>query len=233
MAITFGIQAISDLIRSVEKAFGRGTLMAADGDAVEQGIDVIPTGSFALDRALGIGGVPKGRIIEIYGPEASGKTTMALAVVAQAQRQGGLAAFVDAEHALDLRYARMLGVDCSRMLLSQPDCGEQAMDVVEALVQGAGVTRAAVLPFDDSSVMRFRAAHGLSPEYQARVDGHSPWSADTVNPPALLINDGASDPAVASLRDIVAAERIGALACLPLSGGGRLRGNCRPACRCC
>ncbi len=140
MAITFGIQAISDLIRSVEKAFGRGTLMAADGDAVEQGIDVIPTGSFALDRALGIGGVPKGRIIEIYGPEASGKTTMALAVVAQAQRQGGLAAFVDAEHALDLRYARMLGVDCSRMLLSQPDCGEQAMDVVEALVRSGQVS---------------------------------------------------------------------------------------------
>ena len=97
--------------------------------------------------------------------------------------------------------------------------------VVDALVQGAGVTRAAVLTFDDSGVMRFRAAHGLSPEYQSRVDGHSPWSADTVNPPALLINDAASDPAVASLREILAAERIGALAFLPLSGGGRLLGK--------
>ena len=98
-------------------------------------------------------------------------------------------------------------------------------NVVEALVQGAGVTRAAVLTFDDTGVMRFRAAHGLSQEYQARVDGHSPWSSDTVNPPALLINDAASDPAVASLREILAAERIGALAFLPLSGGGHLLGK--------
>jgi recombination protein RecA len=114
--------------------------MAADGEAIEQNIDVVPSGSFALDRALGIGGVPKGRIIEIYGPESSGKTTMALSIVAQAQRQGGVAAFVDAEHALDLRYARSLGVDCARMLLSQPDCGEQGMDVVEALVRSGQVS---------------------------------------------------------------------------------------------
>jgi recombination protein RecA len=140
MAIAMAITAISDLIRSVEKAFGRGTLMAADGEAIEQNIDVVPSGSFALDRALGIGGVPKGRIIEIYGPESSGKTTMALSIVAQAQRQGGVAAFVDAEHALDLRYARSLGVDCARMLLSQPDCGEQGMDVVEALVRSGQVS---------------------------------------------------------------------------------------------
>jgi len=131
--------AIDDLIRSVEKSFGRGILMAADGDAVESNIEVIPTGSFALDLALGTGGVPKGRIVEIFGPEASGKTTMALSIVAQAQRQGAVAAFVDAEHALDLRYAKGLGIDCSRMLLSQPDCGEQAMDVVEALVRSGEV----------------------------------------------------------------------------------------------
>ena len=139
MASKFGIAAIDDLIKAIEKSFGRGTLMAANGEAVEQGVAVTPSGSFALDRALGIGGIPKGRIIEIYGPEASGKTTMALSVVAQAQKSGGIVAFVDAEHALDLRYARQIGVDCSRMLLSQPDCGEQALDVVEALVRSGQV----------------------------------------------------------------------------------------------
>ena len=139
MADKFGIPALDDLIRSVEKAFGRGTLMQANGDAVDKTIETIPTGSFALDRALGIGGLPKGRIIEIYGLESSGKTTMALSAIAQAQKQGAIVAFVDAEHALDLRYARDLGVDCSKMLLSQPDCGEQAMDVVEALVRSGQV----------------------------------------------------------------------------------------------
>jgi recombination protein RecA len=139
MADKFGIKALDDLIKSAEKTFGRGILMAADGPAVDQGVEAIPTGSFALDRCLGIGGVPKGRIVEIYGPESSGKTTMALSILAQAQRQGQVAAFVDAEHALDLKYARDLGVDCSRMLLSQPDCGEQAMDVVEALVRSGEV----------------------------------------------------------------------------------------------
>ena len=128
-----------DLINNIGKTFGRGILMAADGDAVDNDIEVIPTGSFSLDRAIGIGGIPKGRIIEIYGPEASGKTTLALSCIAQAQKQGSTAAFVDAEHALDLRYARQIGVDCSRMLLSQPDCGEQALDVVEALVRSGQV----------------------------------------------------------------------------------------------
>ena len=137
-AIT-GLKALDDLIHSAEKTFGRGILMAADGEAVEKNIEVIPTGSFALDRCLGIHGLPKGRIIEIYGPESSGKTTMALAAIAQAQKQGAIAAFVDAEHALDLKYARDLGIDGSRMLVSQPDCGEQAMDVVEALVRSGQV----------------------------------------------------------------------------------------------
>ena len=139
MADKFGIPALDDLIRSVEKAFGRGILMPANGEAVEKGIEVIPTGSFSLDRALGVGGLPKGRIIEIYGLESSGKTTLALSIIAQAQKQGAVAAFVDAEHALDLRYARGLGVDCSRLLVSQPDCDEQAMDVVEALVRSGQV----------------------------------------------------------------------------------------------
>ncbi len=134
-----GLKALDDLIHSAEKSFGRGILMAADGAVVEQGVEVIPTGSFALDRCLGIGGLPKGRIIEIYGPESSGKTTMALSAIAQAQKQGAIAAFVDAEHALDLKYARDLGIDGARMLVSQPDCGEQAMDVVEALVRSGQV----------------------------------------------------------------------------------------------
>lgn len=132
-------QAAAELIRSIEKVFGHGTLMAAEGSPPDIAFDVLPTGSFAVDRALGVGGLPKGRIVEIYGPEASGKTTMALSVVAQAQKRGSVAAFIDAEHALDLRYARKLGIDCSKMLLSQPDCGEQAMDIVEALVRSGQV----------------------------------------------------------------------------------------------
>ena len=139
MSPKIALASLDSLIRSVEKSFGRGILMAADGDAVDNDIEVVPTGSFALNLALGVGGIPKGRIIEIYGPEASGKTTLALSMIAQAQKLGSVAAFVDAEHALDLRYARALGIDCSKMLLSQPDCGEQAMDVVEALVRSGEV----------------------------------------------------------------------------------------------
>ncbi len=139
MVDKFGIKAIDDLIKAAEKSFGRGILMTADGDAVDKDLDVVSTGSFALDRCLGVGGVAKGRIVEIYGPESSGKTTLALSIVAQAQKLGAVAAFVDAEHALDLRYARGLGIDCQKMLLSQPDCGEQAMDVVEALVRSGEI----------------------------------------------------------------------------------------------
>jgi recombination protein RecA len=139
MANKFGTKAVDDLIATAEKAFGRGILMAADGNAVDTAIDVIPTGSFALDRCLGIGGVPKGRIIEVYGQESSGKTSLALSIIAQSQKQGAVAAYVDADHTLDLRRARDLGVDCSRLLLSQPNCGEQAMDVTEALVRSGQV----------------------------------------------------------------------------------------------
>jgi recombination protein RecA len=122
--------AIEDLIKSTDRAFGRGTLMQADG-SVEPGVEVIPTGSFALDRALGIGGLPKGRLATVTGAAAA---SLAVSCVVQAQKQGGVVAFIDAEKSLNLSHARVLGVDCSRMLLSQPDCGEQAMDVVEALV---------------------------------------------------------------------------------------------------
>ncbi len=130
--------ALSGLVQKLEKAFGRGILMSLDGDSVwDEG--VIRTGSFTLDRALGIGGIPKGRIVEIYGPEASGKTTLALSCIAEAQRDGGVCAFIDAEHALNMTYVRDIGVDCSQLLVSQPDCGEQALEVVEQLVRSGTV----------------------------------------------------------------------------------------------
>lgn len=120
-------------IGEVEKRCGNGTLMTLDGRAREA-VEVISTGSFALDRALGVGGLPRGRVIEIFGPESTGKTSLALSVVAQAQRRGGLCAFIDAEHALDLAYAEKLGVDTAQLMISQPDYGEQALEVVDILV---------------------------------------------------------------------------------------------------
>ncbi|HCX60085.1 MAG TPA: DNA recombination/repair protein RecA, partial [Candidatus Cloacimonas sp.] len=121
-----------------EKRFGVGTLMRL-GDKPLQIVDVIPTGAFNLDIALGIGGVPKGRITEIYGAEASGKTTLSLHVAAECQKLGGIVAFVDAEHALDVSYAKRLGVQTDNMLLSQPDGGEQALEVTETLVRSSAV----------------------------------------------------------------------------------------------
>ena len=117
--------ALDTALAQVEKSFGKGSAMRL-GDRPEQDVEVIPTGSLALDMALGIGGLPKGRIVEIYGPESSGKTTLALHVVANAQKAGGVAAFIDAEHALDPVYARKLGVDTDSLIVSQPDNGEQA-----------------------------------------------------------------------------------------------------------
>lgn len=118
--------ALNSALAQVEKQFGKGSAMRL-GDRPEQDIEVIPTGSLALDTALGIGGLPRGRIVEIYGPESSGKTTLALHVVANAQKNGGVAAFIDAEHALDPVYARHLGVDTDSLIVSQPDNGEQAL----------------------------------------------------------------------------------------------------------
>ena len=131
-------KALATAISQIEKNFGKGTVMRL-GDRPEMNVEVIPTGSLALDAALGIGGVPKGRIIEIYGPESSGKTTLALHILAQAQKQGGEVAFVDAEHALDPDYAAALGVDTDNMLVSQPDTGEQALEITDALVRSGAV----------------------------------------------------------------------------------------------
>ena len=131
-------KALDTAIAQIEKNFGKGTVMRL-GDKPEMQIDAIPTGSLALDAALGIGGVPKGRIIEIYGPESSGKTTLALHIVASAQKKGGEVAFVDAEHALDPDYAAAIGVDIDNMLVSQPDTGEQALEITDALVRSGAV----------------------------------------------------------------------------------------------
>lgn len=127
-------KALEDAFKSIEKSYGKGSVMRL-GDKAQEKVDVIPTGSIALDVALGVGGYPKGRIIEIYGPESSGKTTFALHAIAEAQKQGGYAAFIDAEHALDPVYASALGVDTENLIVSQPDDGEQALEIVEALVR--------------------------------------------------------------------------------------------------
>ena len=131
-------KALETALQQIEKNFGKGTVMRL-GDKPEMVVDAIPTGSLALDAALGIGGVPRGRIIEIYGPESSGKTTLALHIVAQAQKRGGEVAFVDAEHALDPDYAARIGVDIDSMLVSQPDTGEQALEITDALVRSGAL----------------------------------------------------------------------------------------------
>ena len=127
-------KALADALKTIEKAYGKGSIMKL-GDANQEKIEVIPSGSIALDIALGVGGYPKGRIIEVFGPESSGKTTFALHAIAEAQKKGGYAAFIDAEHALDPTYAKALGVDTDNLILSQPDTGEQALEIVEALVR--------------------------------------------------------------------------------------------------
>ena len=131
-------KALQTALSQLDKTFGKGTVMRL-GDRPEMNVEAIPTGSLALDAALGIGGVPKGRIIEIYGPESSGKTTLALHILAEAQKRGGEVAFVDAEHALDPVYAAALGVDIDNLLVSQPDTGDQALEITDALVRSGAV----------------------------------------------------------------------------------------------
>jgi recombination protein RecA len=132
-------KAIDLALVQIEKQFGKGSIMRLGAKGPLVAVDVIPTGSLALDAALGVGGMPRGRVVEIFGPEASGKTTLALHVVAEAQKRGGMAAFVDAEHALDAAYAKRLGVDIDNLLVSQPDYGEQALEIAEALVRSNAV----------------------------------------------------------------------------------------------
>src|SRR5512133_3670484 len=132
-------RAIDLAVSTIEKQFGKGSIMRLGEDIAPPEVQVVPTGALGLDIALGTGGLPRGRIVEIYGPESSGKTTLALHVVAQAQRAGGICAFVDAEHALDVGYARKLGVETDDLLVSQPDCGEQALEITEMLVRSGAV----------------------------------------------------------------------------------------------
>ncbi|NOX38065.1 MAG: recombinase RecA [Calditrichaeota bacterium] len=132
------LKALNLAMTQIERQFGKGAIMRL-GDRAQVQVDVIPTGSISLDYALGIGGVPRGRVVEIFGPESSGKTTLSLHIIAEAQKLGGLAAFVDAEHALDPIYARKLGVDTVNLLVSQPDNGEQALEIVETLVRSGAL----------------------------------------------------------------------------------------------
>jgi len=132
-------KAIDLALSQIEKQFGKGAIMRLGNDEALPDIAAIPTGSLSLDMALGVGGVPRGRVIEIFGPESSGKTTLALHIVAQAQKLGGIAAFIDAEHALDIGYARRLGVKTDDLLVSQPDTGEQALDITEMLVRSGAI----------------------------------------------------------------------------------------------
>ena len=133
------LSALKAAMDKIEKNFGKGSIMALGDRQVEENIEVIPTGSVGLNVALGVGGVPRGRIVEVFGPESSGKTTIALHMIAEAQKGGGIAAFIDAEHAFDSIYAKKLGVDTDNLLISQPDNGEQALEIAEQLIRSAAV----------------------------------------------------------------------------------------------
>ena len=139
MAVDGRQAALDNALKQIEKDFGKGAIMRLGEAADRMNVEVISSGSLAIDLAVGVGGFPRGRVIEIYGPESSGKTTVALHAVAEAQKQGGVAAFIDAEHAMDPIYARNLGVDINNLLISQPDNGEQALEITEALVRSGAV----------------------------------------------------------------------------------------------
>src|ERR1700741_4001001 len=139
MAQDIKSKALDLALSQIEKQFGKGSIMKLGEQAISADIAVVPTGSLGLDVALGVGGLPRGRVVEIYGPESSGKTTLALEVIAEAQKMGGTCAFIDAEHALDPGYARKLGVDLDNLLISQPDAGEQALEICDTLVRSAAI----------------------------------------------------------------------------------------------
>src|SRR5438874_6306481 len=169
------VKAVDLAVGQIEKQFGKGSIMRLGQKGAIQPIDAIPTGAISIDYALGIGGVPRGRVIEIFGPESSGKTTLALQVIAEAQKLGGVSAFVDAEHALDATYAQKLGVDLDNLLVSQPDNGEQALEIVEVLIRSNGVdvvvvdSVAALVPKAEIEGEMGEAQMGL----QARLMSHA------------------------------------------------------------
>src|SRR5690606_25907199 len=131
-------KALELALGQIDKQFGKGSVMRM-GDKADMAIEVVPTGSLALDLALGVGGLPRGRVVEIYGPESSGKSTLAMHVVAEAQRNGGVCAYIDAEHAMDPVYAKAIGVDIDQLLISQPDTGEQALEICDMLVRSGAI----------------------------------------------------------------------------------------------
>jgi len=133
------MEALENAMKQIEKDFGKGAIMRLGEASANMNVEVIPTGILSLDLALGVGGIPRGRIVEVYGPESSGKTTVTLHMIAEAQKRGGIAAFIDAEHALDPVYAKKLGVDIDNLLISQPDTGEQALEIVEALIRSGAI----------------------------------------------------------------------------------------------
>src|SRR2546430_9730020 len=146
-------KAIEQALNQIERRFGKGAIMKL-GEASKIQVEIIPTGSIALDLALGVGGIPRGRVSEIYGPESSGKTTLCLHIIASAQRTGGYAAFIDAEHALDPSYAAKCGVDTNNLLISQPDTGEQAFEIVDSLVRSNAID---VIVIDSVAALKPRA----------------------------------------------------------------------------
>ena len=155
--------ALASALKQIEKDFGKGSIMRLGDAKASMNVEVIPTGILPLDIALGVGGVPRGRIIEIYGPESSGKTTVTLHMIAEAQKNGGIAAFIDAEHALDPVYAQKLGVNIDDLLISQPDTGEQALDIVDALVHSGAL---------DIIVVDSVAACPRTPHEQGHAQAH-------------------------------------------------------------
>ena len=160
-------RALDAALGQIERAFGKGSIMKLGSREAASDIDVISTGSLGLDIALGIGGLPRGRVIEIYGPESSGKTTLALHVIAEAQKSGGTCAFIDAEHALDPVYAKKLGVDIDNLLISQPDAGEQALEIADTLVRSGS---------DRRTRHRFGRGAGAARRTRRR-DGRQPYGA--------------------------------------------------------
>lgn len=186
-------KAITAAIAAIEKDFGKGSIMKL-GSSGAVNIDVIPSGCLALDLALGVGGYPKGRIIEIYGPESSGKTTLALHAIAEAQKMGGIAAFIDAEHALDPAYAKKLGVNIDELYVSQPDCGEQGLDICEALLRSAAVdlivvdSVAALVPRDEIDGLMGDANMGLHARLMSKALRKLAGYAAKTNTCVIFIN---------------------------------------------
>ena len=184
---------LQEALKTIEKEYGKGSIMRL-GDRADVSIDAIPSGSLALDKALGIGGYPKGRIIEIYGPESSGKTTLALHAIAECQKQGGCCAFIDAENAIDPQYAAKLGVDIEKLILSQPDSGEQALEITEILIKSGGIdlvvidSVAALVPQAELDGEMGDASVGLQARLMAKAMRKLAGAMNRSNTTAIFIN---------------------------------------------